>query len=290
MNNKSDARAIIENALTERKAREAAQKAKEKIREAATGKGAKSIFADLPSKLSDAYPKDKKDRSKCELFICEGDSAGSSIKAVKNSEFQAVFPIRGKIINCLKAKPAEVFGNAEVSGIVKALGLTADEKTGKLIYDRKKLRYDKIIIATDADADGSDIALLLLTVFDFLCPELIMNGHIYRVYGALFKVIFPDNTYTLIQTDADLEKWKKKNGNKRYTLTRAKGLGELEEDETDEQLVNPATRNLKRIYVKDYDEFQKTLKIFKSDDKDDKLARQEYYEKFLDEREGKLQK
>lgn len=426
LNNKADAKAIVENALIERKARENAQKARDKTREVANGKGAKSIFADLPTKLSDAYPRNKKDRSNCELFIClkgdtkvklldgtsptieslvgkqdiwaystdesgtmipakikkvfktqetsklikltfnddsivectpehkfldrdtcqwveakdlvvgqsmlgvklkvedsinlqvtsieyvtyeqpipvyclnidnpfhsfvldngiithncEGDSAGSSIKGVKNSEFQAVMPIRGKILNCLKEKDiAKIYGNAEVAGIVKALGLDVDPKTHRLIFNEAKLRYSKIIIATDADADGSDISSLLLTVFDFLCPELIEKGYIYRVYGALFKAIFNDNTYVLLQNDADLEAWKKKN-KKPYTLTRAKGLGELTAEETEEQLVNPMTRNLKRLKVDNYDEFKKYLLIYKGDAKEDKEARKEYYNKLV---------
>ena len=281
LNNKADAKAIVENALIERKARENAQKARDKTREVANGKGAKSIFADLPTKLSDAYPRNKKDRSNCELFICEGDSAGSSIKGVKNSEFQAVMPIRGKILNCLKEKDiAKIYGNAEVAGIVKALGLDVNPKTHRLIFNESKLRYSKIIIATDADADGSDISSLLLTVFDFLCPELIEKGYIYRVYGALFKAIFNDNTYVLLQNDADLEAWKKKN-KKPYTLTRAKGLGELTAEETEEQLVNPMTRNLKRLKVDNYDEFKKYLLIYKGDAKEDKEARKDYYNKLV---------
>lgn len=265
LNNPGDAKIIVDRAITARKAREAAQKAKEKIRDASNGKGAKSMFADLPTKLSDAYPKNKKDRSKCELYICEGDSAASSIKAVKNAEFQATFPIRGKILNCQKATPAQVYGNAEIANITKALGLEIDKSTGKLIYDLKKLRYNKIIIASDEDVDGLDIASLLLTVFNWICPELIENGHVYHVHGALFKAIFNDKTYELFQTEAELEAWKKKN-KKPYTLTRAKGLGELTKDETREQLVNPATRNLHQLVVTDVDEFNKYLDMAKGPD------------------------
>lgn len=265
MNNPDNAKIITERALTARKAREAAQKAKEKIRDASNGKGAKSIFADLPSKLSDAYPKNKKDRSACELYICEGDSAASSINAVKNSEFQAVFPIRGKILNCQKATPDKVYGNAEISNITKALGLDIDKVTGKLIYNEKKLRYNKIVIATDEDTDGYAIATLLITVFNWLCPELIENGNIYRVHGALFKATFSDKSYQLFQTLAEYEAWKKKN-KKPFTLSRAKGLGELTKDETYEQLVNPATRNLHQLVSDDMKEFNEYLEIFEGND------------------------
>jgi len=263
INNPADAKIIVERALQARKAREAAQKAKEKIRDAS--KKVKSIFVDLPSKLSDAYPKNKKDRSNCELYICEGDSAGSSINATKNSSFQACFPIRGKILCCQKATPDKVFSNAEIANITKALGLDVDKSTGKLIYDIKKLRYVRIIIATDEDADGYDIALLLLTVFNWLCPELIANGHIYRVHGALYKVTFNDGSYLTFQTDAELNNWKKTN-TKAYKLSRAKGLGELTKEETYEQLVNPETRDLVRLVANDMDEFNKYLEIFKGFD------------------------
>lgn len=274
MNNPSDAKIITERALNARKAREAAQKAKEKIRDA--GKvNKKSLFVDLPSKLSDAYPKNKKDRSNCEIFICEGDSASSSINAVKNSEFQACFPIRGKILNCQKATPDKVYGNMEIANITKALGLDIDKVTGKLIYDPKKLRYNKIIIATDADADGSQISMLLCTVFNWLCPELFTNGHIYRVYGALYKATFSDKTYKLFQNDADLDKWKLENPNVKFTLARAKGLGEMTSDETLEQLVDPSTRNLKVLYVENYDRFIKYLDMFEGADVSD---RKEFYE------------
>lgn len=265
INNPADAKIITERALQARRAREAAQKAKEKIRDAANGKGAKSLFVDLPTKLSDAYPKNRKDRSNCELMITEGDSAASSINAVKNSEFQACFPIRGKVLNCQKAATDKVYGNAEIANITKALGLDIDKTTGKLIYNVKKLRYNKIIITTDEDVDGYDIASLLITVFNWLCPELITNGHLYRVHGALFKVTFNDKTYKLFQTEAELEAWKKKN-TKPYTLSRAKGLGELTRDETYEQLVNPATRNLHKLVVEDVAEFEKYLEMFKGSD------------------------
>ena len=265
MNNPADAKIVVDRAITSRRAREAAQKAKDKIRGVGTGKGTKSIFADLPTKLSDAYPKNKRDRSKCELYICEGDSAASSINAVKNSEFQATFPIRGKILNCQKATADKVYGNAEIAAITKSLGLEIDKSTGKLIYDLKKLRYDKIIIASDEDVDGLDIASLLLTVFNWICPELIENGHIYHVHGALFKVIYPDKSYELFQTAQELEVWKKTN-KKSYILTRAKGLGELTKDETKEQLVNPATRNLHQLVASDMNKFNDYLEMTKGPD------------------------
>ena len=205
---------------------------------------------------------------------CEGDSAVSSINAVKNSEFQASYPIRGKILNCQKATPDKVYGNAEIANITKALGLDIDKTTGKLIYNEKKLRYSKIIIACDEDTDGYAISSLLLTVFNWLCPELIEKGHIYRVHGALFKATFNDKSYILFQTENELELWKKAN-TKAYTLSRAKGLGELTKDETYEQLVNPVTRNLHRLVTDNMEEFNKYLEMFEGTDVN---ARRDYLE------------
>ena len=146
MNNPNEADIIIERALVARRAREASKKAKEKIREVAK-KDTTSLFGDFPTKLSDAYPKNKNDRSKCEIYFVEGDSAGGTIKSTRDSTFQACLPVRGKGLNCLKASIDKVYANAEIASIVKALGLDVDKDTGKLIYNLKKLRYHKIIIA-----------------------------------------------------------------------------------------------------------------------------------------------
>lgn len=146
MNNPNEADIILERALVARRAREAAKKAKDKIREVAK-KDTTSLFGDFPTKLSDAYPKSKNDRSKCEIYFVEGDSAGGTIKSTRDSTFQACLPVRGKGLNCLKASIDKVYANAEIASIVKALGLDVDKDTGKLLYNLKKLRYSKIIIA-----------------------------------------------------------------------------------------------------------------------------------------------
>lgn len=146
MNNPNEADIILERALVARRAREAAKKAKDKIREVAK-KDTTSLFGDFPTKLSDAYPKNKNDRSKCEIYFVEGDSAGGTIKSTRDSTFQACLPVRGKGLNCLKATIDRVYANAEIASIVKALGLGVDKDTGKLLYNPKKLRYHKIIIA-----------------------------------------------------------------------------------------------------------------------------------------------
>ena len=146
MNNPNEAGIILERALVARRAREASKKAKEKIRETAK-KDKTSLFGDFPTSLAEAYPKNRNDRSSCECYIVEGLSAGGTIKNTRDSKFQACYPIRGKILNCLKASTDKVYANTEISGLVKILGLDVDKDTGKLIYNKKKLRYHKIIIA-----------------------------------------------------------------------------------------------------------------------------------------------
>lgn len=265
MNNPNEADIILERALVARRAREAAKKAKDKIREVAK-KDTTSLFGDFPTKLSDAYPKNKNDRSKCEIYFVEGDSAGGTIKSTRDSTFQACLPVRGKGLNCLKATIDRVYANAEIASIVKALGLDVDKDTGKLLYNPKKLRYHKIIIAVDGDSDGGHISLLFIAALNWLCPELLLNGHVYRVYGALFKVTFPDGTYLLFQDDKSFDAWKEKNPNKKYKVSRAKGLGELTKEEAYEQLMQVSTRNLKQLEVKDYDDFVNALEIAMGED------------------------
>lgn len=143
--NEADIKEIATKAIQARKAREAAKKARDAVRGIKTDGKIRAI--NLPTKLVDAW---SKDRTKCELIICEGDSAAGGLIAGRNGETQAVFPIRGKIINCFKATSDKVYANQEINNLVKALGLAIDEKTQKLVYDKKKLRYDKIVMACDA--------------------------------------------------------------------------------------------------------------------------------------------
>ena len=207
---------------------------------------------------------------------CEGDSASGLLIAMRDAMITAVMPIRGKIISALKATPDKIYANQEVSSIVKALGLDIDKVTGKLIYDINKLRYHKIIITSDSDADGDQIANLIITLLYWLCPELIINGHVYRVHGALFNIQFADGKHMLFYTNKEFDAWRKKNPNKRYTVTRAKGLGEMTEDETYEQLLNPATRNLHKLTTDNFEDFTYWLEVFQGGDPS---LRQEFIEK-----------
>ena len=255
INNPKDARLIIDRALTARKAKEAAQNAKDRIRNA-TNKGKK--FISLPTKLVDAY---SKDRSECELFITEGDSARNGLVAKRDGKTQAVFPIRGKILSCRKAAPDKVYANQEISNIVKALGLDIDKETGKLIYNIKKLRYGKIIFAADRDPDGYSIRMLLLNVFWWLCPELVENGHIYVAVPPLFRVTDKNNNYIYFKGEKELEKYKA-NHKGSFLINRMKGLGEMSPSELAECLLKNQTRNVQQIVSPSFKETDDMLEIF----------------------------
>ena len=254
-NNEKDIKKLADKAINARKAREAAKKAREAVR--TTGEK-KNKLLNLPTKLVDSW---SKDRSACELFIAEGDSAASSLIAARNGEFQAVFPIRGKIINCFKSQPNKIFANQEIVNIIKALGLDLDPKTGKVIYDKSKLRYGKIMLACDADPDGEAIKNLLLTCFWWLCPELMINGHIHATVPPLFRIT-KKNEYIYLKDIAALEEYKASHIGEKYLVNRNKGLGEQNPDELEECLLNPKTRNAMQITVEDAAEADKLFDIF----------------------------
>ena len=255
-NNPKDAKLIIDRALLARKAKEAAQKAKDGIRNA-SGKKAKK-FIDLPTKLVDAY---SKDRSECELFITEGDSAANGLIAKRDGKTQAVFPIRGKILSCRKASLDKIYANQEISNIVKALGLEIEKETGKLIYDSKKLRYGKIILTADGDEDGAHIRLLLLNMLWWLCPELIEKGHVYVAKPPLFRITTKDNKYEYLVDEVALNKYKQEHNGEKYLINRNKGLGEQDASELAHCVLNLKTRNVYQISSNDFKETDNLLEI-----------------------------
>ena len=254
---KKDIKIIIEKALSAKKAREAAKKAKDAARN--TAPKAKSQLLNLPTKLVDAWGEDRK---KCELLISEGDSAASGLVGARDGETQAVFPIRGKIINLFKCTTEKAFANQEVVNIIKALGLELDPKTKKIVYDVNKLRYGKILLCADADPDGQAIKNLLLTCFWSLCPELVINGHIYSTIPPLFRITTKKNEYIYLKDAAALEEYKKTHTGEKYAVNRNKGLGEQDATELSECLLNPKTRNIAQITVEDATEAANLFEIF----------------------------
>ena len=243
--NEKEIKGIADKAINARKAREAAKKAREAIRGA--GPKEKKAVLKLPSKLTDCW---SKEREKCEIFIVEGDSAGGGMKDARDNEFQAILPVRGKILNCQKAALDKMMANAEVRDMIKAFGLDLDVKTGKVAWDPSKLRYSKIIISADADVDGAHIQSLFYTFIWNFCPQLIKNGYVYATIPPLYKVTI-GKEYKYIQDDAALEEFRKTNAGKKYTVNRMKGLGEMDADELEESLLNPEQRCLKQITVED---------------------------------------
>ena len=256
-NNEKEVKVIADKALNARKAREAAKKARDNAREA--GPKQKNKLLNLPTKLVDAWGKK---RENCELLIAEGDSAAGGLIGARSGETQAVFPIRGKILNLYKASSDKTFANQEVVNIIKALGLELDKKTNKMIYDKNKLRYGKVILCADADPDGQAIKNLLLTCFWSLCPELVVNGHIYAAIPPLFRITTKKNEYIYLRDAAALEEYKAKHQGEKFQVNRNKGLGEQDAEELEECLLNPETRNVEQITVSDVVETSKLFEIF----------------------------
>ncbi|WFG98395.1 DNA topoisomerase (ATP-hydrolyzing) subunit B [Spiroplasma citri] len=237
LENPEDAKKIIEKISLSLKARIVAQRAKETTR--------RKIVMDsfsLPGKLSDCETKDAKI---AELYIVEGDSAGGSAKSGRNRKFQAILPLRGKILNVEKAKQIKIFENNEINSIITALGAGIKDN-----FNDKKLRYQKVIIMTDADVDGAHIRILLLTFFYRYMKDLIENGNIYIAQPPLYKVE-NSNQIRYVYSDNELELYKEEllKQNKNYTIQRYKGLGEMNPEQLWETTMDPERRLLLKVSV-----------------------------------------
>lgn len=273
-NNPEDSKIIIEKALLARKASEAAKKAREAVKNKADKKD--KVFK-LPTTLADCW---SKDRSECELFLTEGKSAMSGLVAGRDSKFQAVYGVRGKMLSVLKTKQENIMKNQEINNIIQALGLDYDIKTGKCKYDKKKLRYDKIIAAADADFDGFAIENLMFNIFWYICPDLIIEGHVYSSVPPLYRVTTKKNEYIYLRDDNALNEYKKKNPNSIQFIGRMKGLGEQDSDELAYCLLEPETRNLYQLTVSD---IGKTNKMFQDLYGKNVEPRVKFLEKHLEE-------
>ena len=192
---------------------------------------------------------ESRDASKCEIFIVEGDSAGGSAKMARNRMYQAIMPIRGKILNVEKASIDKVLANAEIKTMINAFGCGFSEGYGN-DFDITKLRYDKIIIMADADVDGAHISTLLLTLFYRFMPELIYEGHVYIAMPPLYKAIPSKGKEEYLYDDAALEKYRKTH-TCNFTLQRYKGLGEMDAEQLWETTLDPERRILKKVEIED---------------------------------------
>ena len=192
---------------------------------------------------------ESRDAKKCEIFIVEGDSAGGSAKTARNRQFQAILPIRGKILNVEKASIDKVLANAEIKTMINAFGCGFSEGYGN-DFDITKLRYDKIVLMADADVDGAHICTLLLTLFYRFMPELIYEGHVYIAMPPLYKAIPSRGQEEYLYDDKALERYRKRHKGP-FTLQRYKGLGEMDAQQLWETTLNPETRILKLVEIED---------------------------------------
>jgi DNA gyrase subunit B len=249
--NPSTARVILEKTLSAARAREAAKKARELTRR-------KSVLesAALPGKLADCS---EKDPALCEIFIVEGNSAGGSAKQGRERKYQAILPLRGKILNVEKTRLDRILANEEIKAMITAFGAGIGND-----FDVSKLRYHKIICMTDADVDGSHIRTLLLTFFYRFMPSLIENGYVYIAQPPLYKVT-KNKKEEYVYSDKELEEKLNEIGREGVELQRYKGLGEMNPEQLWDTTMNPETRTILRVEVEDAISADETFNILMGD-------------------------
>ncbi len=247
---------IAEQVLINKRSRENAEKTRLNLKKTLSDK------VDMANRVAKFVDCRSKDLSRRELYIVEGDSALGSVKQGRDAEFQAVIPVRGKILNCLKADYAKVFKNEIITDLIKVLGCGVEVKSSKnkdlSTFDLSKLRWSKVVICTDADVDGYQIRTLILTMLYRLTPTLIREGYVYIAESPLFEITAKDKTY-FAYTEKEKSDVLKKLEGKKFILQRSKGLGENDPDMMWMTTMNPQTRRLIRVEAEDA---QRTAEMF----------------------------
>ena len=248
----ADAKIIIDKAITASNAREAAQKARDASRNK-SGIGGKTR---MPEKLTDCISDDP---TKTEIFIVEGDSAGGSAADGRNSTYQAILPLWGKMLNVEKARDDKVYGNDKLSPVITALGTGIGEN-----FDINKLRYDKVVIMADADVDGSHIRTLLLTFFFRYMPELIETGHVYLAQPPLYRISKGKQRFDAFTDEEKAEYIERLGGS--ADVQRYKGLGEMDPDQLWETTLDPERRTMLRVTMEDAELASETINMLMGDE------------------------
>ncbi len=268
--NKAEADLIAEQVLVNKRSREQAEKARVNIKKKLSGGN------DLASKVQKLAECRTKDIEKRELYIVEGDSALGSVVLARNAEFQAAIPVRGKILNCLKADYDKIFKSEIITDLLKVLGCGVEIKSKNNkdfeFFDMSKLRYGKIIICTDADVDGFQIRTLILTMLYRLVPSLITQGKVYIAESPLFEIVYKDKNY-FAYNEAERIAIEKKLEGKKYQINRSKGLGENEPDMMSLTTMHPDTRRLIKVLPEDVERTNEIFELLLGDNID---GRKEY--------------
>ena len=261
--NPDEAVKIAEQVLVNKRSREKAEKSRIDLKKKLAG----SI--DLSNQVQKFVDCRSKDLSQRELYIVEGDSALGSVKMARNAEFQAVIPVRGKILNCLKADYDKIFKNEIITDLIKVIGCGVEVKTGKnkeiSMFNLDNLRWNKIVICTDADVDGFHIRTLILTMLYRLVPTLIEKGYVYIAESPLFEITTSNKTY-FAYDENEKTKILKMIGNKKFDIQRSKGLGENEAEMMSLTTMDPATRRLIKIEPDDIEQTQWMFDMLLGDD------------------------
>jgi DNA gyrase subunit B len=261
--NPDEATKIAEQIIINKRSRENAEKTRLNMRKKLVG------TIDLSNMVQKFVDCRTKDTSRRELYIVEGDSALGSVKLARDADFQAVIPVRGKILNCLKAEYNKIFKSEIITDLIKVLGcgVEVNSKANKELsnFNIDNFRWNKIVICTDADVDGFQIRTLILTMLYRLTPTLIEEGYVYIAESPLFEITTKDMTY-FAYTEKEKQRIIEEIGNKKYQLQRSKGLGENEPEMMSLTTMNPDTRRLIRVTTEDLEESKEIFEMLLGDD------------------------